>query len=114
MSDFITDNKKGVAAYRIGIAICSVITTALAGIISSYVISANTKLDTTASDVAQIKWELPVIKERAVSDKAEILKQISAIESRLQTIRELGDGDRKEIYDLKTGVALLKQKLQLP
>lgn len=72
------------------------------------------KLDSTASDVAQIKWELPVIKENARNDKDQILKMIQNLEDQLQTLRSYGNEDRKEISDLKTIIALLKQKLQLP
>lgn len=72
------------------------------------------KIDAAANDVAQIKWEVPVIKETAVRDKAEVLKQLSAMEERLQSIRNLTDTDRREISELKLNIALLKQKLQLP
>lgn len=95
---------------------------ALLGILSALGISkvlskqdrALEKLDSTASDVAQIKWELPVIKENAKNDKDQIIKMIDNLEEQLQSLRSLGNEDRKEISELKISIQLLKQKLQLP
>lgn len=114
MSDLIPDTKKGVAVYRVGIALCSIVTTALVGIISTYVIKADAKLTLTSTNVERLMWELPVIKETAKADKLEILRQIENMEHRIQSMRSLRDGDSSEINKLKTDVALLKQKTQLP
>lgn len=111
--DDIANNSKVTLIWRSLLFFLSVITTVGIGGIFGYAKSADGKLNQTMSDVAQIKWELPVIKERAVSDKAEVLRQIESLENRIQAMRELGDTDRKEIGELKTAVALLKQKLQI-
>lgn len=112
MSD-IANSAKITLIWRGVLTLLSIIATAGIGVSLSLLASLLGKVNTTQTDVAQIKWELPVIKENAVKDKAEILRQISAMEQRIQAIRELGDGDRKEINELRLSVALLKQKLQL-
>jgi len=111
--DDIANNSKVTLIWRSLLFVLSVVTTVGIGGIFGYAKSADGKLNQTMSDVAQIKWELPVIKERALSDKAEVLRQIASMEDRIQTIRELGDSDLKELSDLKTNIALLKQKLHL-
>lgn len=120
MSD-ISNNAKITVIWRACIAVLGLLSTVGVAMVLSYVASANTKqdlivdkLDETQSDVAQIKWELPVIKETAKNDKVEILKMIQNLEDRLQSIRNLRDGDSKEIGELRITIALLKQKLQLP
>lgn len=114
MSDLIPDAKKGIAVYRIMVGFCSIIMTILVTAIFGYAKSADAKLTTTSSNVDKIMWELPVIKETAKSDKAETLRQIENMEQRIQSIRTLRDGDSSELHKLKTDVALLKQKAQIP
>lgn len=72
------------------------------------------KLDNTSSDVAQIKWELPVIKKTAETDKIEVLRQIQNIEDRLKSMRETREMDRKDIALLMTELAVIKQQLNRP
>lgn len=117
----IANSAKVTLIWRGVLTLLSVLLAAGVGTILSYVSSGNAKQDQTLekinqtqSDVAQIKWELPVIKENAAKDKAEVIRQITAMEERIQAIRSLGDNDRRELNELKLHVALLKQKLQLP
>lgn len=113
MSD-IANNAKITLIWRVCLGICSILGTLGVAAIFGYVRSSDAKLTQTASDVAQIKWELPVIKETAIRDKQELMAELRSQETQLQTMRNLGDIDRKEINDLKTSIALLKMKLQLP
>lgn len=113
MSD-LANNAKVTVLWRGVVGISSILATAGIGISLSLLSSLIGKVNTTQNDVAQIKWELPVIKENAAKDKAEVIRQITAMEERIQAIRSLGDSDRRELNELKLHVALLKQKLQLP
>lgn len=113
MSD-IANNAKITLLWRAAIGLCSLVGTALITSVFAYVKSADSKLTATQQDIAQIKWELPVIKQTAKDDKAEIQKNIHNLEDRLQSMRNLTDQDRREISELKIHLALLKQKLQLP
>lgn len=120
MSDIANSAKVTLIWRGVIFLLCTTVTAGV-GIILSFVSSANTKqdkalekLDSTASDVAQIKWELPVIKQNAANDKAEILRTIQNLEERFQTMRNLTDQDRKDLAKLQMQIELLKQRLQLP
>lgn len=114
MSDLISDPKKGMAAYRAVVGVCSLLGTIGISIIIGYAKSADSKLSRIDGDVAQIKWEIPVIKRDQQSDKMEMLRQIHNMEQRLQSLRDLYDTGSSENNKLKTDVALLKQKAQIP
>lgn len=113
MSD-IANNAKVTLLWRAGLGICTLVTTIAGTIILGYVKSADSKLSRIDGDVAQIKWELPVIKSTQQADKVEIQSRISRIESQITTLMENGDGRNKQIQILQIEMALLKQKLQLP
>lgn len=112
MSD-IANNAKITLIWRVGLGLCSILGTLGVAGIFGYVRSADSKLTQTRDDVAQIKWELPVIKENVKQDKEAILKTINNLEDRVQSMRSLTDSDRREISDLKTTIAVMKHKLQL-
>lgn len=113
MSD-IANSAKVTVLWRSAIGLVLLISTGLVSGIFAYVKSADSKLTTTMTDVALIKFELPVIKEKAQMDKAEIQSRMSNIEHQMNLIREAGEGRNKEIQKLTLQHELLKQKLQLP
>lgn len=113
MSD-IANSAKVTLLWRTGLGICTLITTIAGGVILGYVRSADSKLSRIDGDVAQIKWELPLIKQTQQADKADIQARIASIENQISILREAGDGRNKTIQGLTLELALLKQKLQLP
>lgn len=113
MSD-IANNAKITLLWRLFIGLCSVTGTALIGVVFGFVKSADSKLSRIDGDVSQIKWELPVIKETAKTDKAEIQKQLETVNIKIENLRESGDMRQQEISKLQLEQALLKQKLQMP
>lgn len=114
MSDLIADNKKGVAVYRVFLGICSVLGTLGITAVLGYVKSADSKLSRIDGDVSQIKWELPVIKETAKTDRSDMQKHFELINSKIENLRASGDEKGREIGKLQLEQALIKQKLQIP
>lgn len=68
-----------------------------------YVKSAANTLTQVDKDITQIKFELPIIKNTIAADKIALQLQIEQLQSK-------GDVNSKEISDLKTEIALLRQK----
>ena len=83
----------------------------IASAVLGYVKSAANTLEQVDKDITQIKWELPLIKNTAILDKASLQLQIDQIQIRIDAVRLLGEGRTTEIAELRTEIALLRQKI---
>lgn len=107
----LTNDQKGALAFRIISGVLLSTITGMTMIVVGYVKSSDEKLTATASDVAQIKWELPIIKHTAEKDRSDVMSRIGILENRLESLQSLGVTRNSEISALRTEIELLKQKL---
>lgn len=113
MSD-IANSAKITLIWRGVLTLLSVLVVAGVGLIITMMSSIIDKINSTASDVALIKFELPVIKENARKDKEYLLNQMQNGENRQQDHRRITDENTKRISSMEITIAVLKQKLQIP
>ena len=107
----LTSKQKGEWAFRTVLLALTCIGGIIATVVLSYVRSSADTLTRVNNDVIQIKWELPMIKSTMVSDKISIQNQIDNIQARIDAVRNSGEGRNQQIADLKTELALLKQRI---
>lgn len=110
MFNDLTSGQKGVIAFRGGLAVLTVSSTVIGGLILGYVREARVQLTDQSKDIAQIKFEIPEIKQGRKDDKALLMGQISDARDDIKTTRESIDGIRREVSDIQVKQAVLEQK----